>query len=237
MSIINKFRKIFIKRKFDRIVSLGFNCEVAFQFLKFYDFVEANLFTWTFVYETKDLLNALLHLDAFAVDFEPANAYMWKSKSFDISFHGRSELIPTDEEIRNAEKEELISRAAHLKNKFKALSEERGKILFVYKVPLSDLEHVQDTVDTLGQIVESLRTLGIAQFKVLVIVTTGYYTKYKAAVQKSNESDSLFIEHIEFHAPISTVTTGPYDLNGWRSIWAKYVPSKRLKRGRYKFDM
>lgn len=234
-TIFNFFRRCFSK-KYNRIISLGQNCEVAFQFLRHYDFVEANLFTWSFVYKTKDLLNALSHLNTFAVDFAPANEYMWKCKNFDVSFHGRAEMIPDDEEMRNAEKDELISRAAHLKNKFIDLSNEKGKILFAYKVPLDDLEHIQDTVDSLDQIVETLSSLGMQRFDVLVIVTTEYYAKYKSAAKKMSNCDCLYIEAIDFHTHFSSITTGPWDKCGWKKIWTKYRPSKHLKRGSYKFD-
>lgn len=234
-SIFNFFRSRFSK-KYDRVISLGSNCEVAFKFLKHFDFVEAQLFTWTYVYKTQALLDALRHLDSFAVDFVPANKYMWKCKAYDISFHGRAEMIPDDERLRILEKEELISRAAHLKNKFIDLANENGKILFVYKVPLDDLEPVQDTVSALGKIVDTLRTLGIKQFDVLIIVTTEYYTKYKENIRQEGNNSCLYIEHIDFHVPIDTVTTGPWDDAAWEKIWSKYQPSKRLKRGSYKFD-
>ena len=67
-----KVLKLAFKRKrcnkYDYIFSLGYNCEIAFRFVKYFKFEESNLFNWMYVLPFERLLNAINNLDKIGTE-------------------------------------------------------------------------------------------------------------------------------------------------------------------------
>lgn len=120
-------------RKYDHILSLGYNCEVSFQFFLKYHFVESSLFAWVNTETCQNLIHALKHLDLILSQGVREVQPMYLDIATGISFHGKTERdgLETKEEIKN----ELYSRIPHLRDKFIQTAQDGKKNLYIFKCP------------------------------------------------------------------------------------------------------
>lgn len=242
--IADKLDKLFAPaplRTYNHIISCGCNCEVAFQFLTYHNFLEAHIFNWCYIYSTSDLVKAIREFDSVGQDFRP-HAPMWQDVGHMINFHGRAkaEIWSPDANPTHLQedKAELISRVAHLKSKFKSLTNSTESLLFVYKPHLEELNNPESLrFDTLS-LRDALSSFGMKQFDILLVVTHDSFPAIQAQFTDCPESSGIIIESISCHAPIESVTSGPFDKKGWRHIWAKYATTYRptSKNKKYKFN-
>ena len=107
--ILNLLRKK--ENQFNYIISLGYNCEVAHRFLKYFKFEISGLFNWTYSYSIKDLISALKNFESIGSgDFELPNP-LWECKNTHIRFHGKADMkefidgTATNEIIENDRKD------------------------------------------------------------------------------------------------------------------------------------
>lgn len=230
-------------RTYDHILSLGFNCEVAFQFLKYNGFLESCMFNWYATESTSCLMQALSDLNRVGADFIPEqSSRMWIDVNVPLHFHGKGNhhiwRKGADASLLEADKAELISRMGYLKSKLLRLAESDDSVLFVYKPPVEELEEPSGIASNLIEMRNILTRIGFRKFDLMTIVTQETLPAIKAALQKAGEENSFILEHISYHAPVATVTEGPYDIKNWRRIWAAYRSSfKPVKRKKnYKFQ-
>ena len=133
------------ENKYDHIISLEYNCEVAFRFLKYFKFEESNLFNWSYVRTMDDLINAISNFDKIgAGEFSEPNP-LWECKNTNIRFHGKlpmnlhiNKMIT--EEDKNRDKEELKSRLSYLKEKFLKTLKDESRKLYIYKIKSTDID-------------------------------------------------------------------------------------------------
>lgn len=229
--------------RYSHVISLGFNCEIAYQLFKYYGYVEASLFNWCAVFGSKNLVAALKSLDTVGVEFEPhPGSFMWKDVNHPIYFHGRGGhaiwAADADPALLQEDKTELISRLVHLREKFKGLAASDDRILFAYKPAEAELKDVQSLVAFGIEVRNALRDMGMKNFDLLLIVTTDVNAAAVERLAELEPESNIIIDHIAFQAPIANVTGGMCDLSGWRRLWncyrTTYKPRKR--RNKYKFE-
>ncbi len=238
--IRNALGRLLAPHKYSHIVSLGFNCEVAFQFLQHHGNVESHLFNWYYSDSTKELIRSLRSLETVGLDFKPS-CYMWRDVSYGLAFHGRGNHdiwdADTAQELLQADKEELISRIAHLKKKFMSLANKSDSILFVYKPWTAELSAMEDCVQNIIELQKALKDIGMKAFHLLIVIPQEHEASMKNALKIAN-STGIFVESVTHYAPNNNVTGGDCDKKGWQRIWQTYIPKHRLKKTKkkYKFD-
>lgn len=73
-------------RHYGHIQSLGYNCEVSFQFFQQYKFVESGLFSWTNNTNISTLTRALKDFDKIGTGEWEAVPPMWKDLNSSVFF-------------------------------------------------------------------------------------------------------------------------------------------------------
>lgn len=227
------FTKFFRKKenKYDHIISLGYNCEVTFRFLKYFKFEESNLFNWTATRTIDDLINALANFDKIGTnDFNTPNP-LWECKNTKIRFHGKAPMsiyinkTATTEEME-ADKKELTERIKYLKNKFLNILCDNSKKMYVCKIKSENInENINFKIET---IIKKLKILGGKNFDLLVI--------------SEDRMKNFFIPQnyiyrtVKYFAPDNDVTSKKYFNNGWNKIFDEfYQPKIKSKKKKYKF--
>lgn len=126
-------------RKYDHILSLGYNCEVSFQFFLKYHFVESSLFAWVNTENCQNLINALKHPDLILSQGVCEVPPMYSDIATGISFHGKTKRdgLETKEEIEK----ELYSRISYLRDKFAQTARDGKKNLYIFKCPPPPCRH------------------------------------------------------------------------------------------------
>lgn len=220
-------------KKYDHVISLGYNCEVSFQFFKKYKFVESSLFAWVNTETCQNLINALKHPDLLLSrglrEVEP----MWLDIATGISFHGKTKRdgLETTEEI----KQELISRIAYLKEKFFRTASDGKKNLYVFKYPPITPVAGLDTADRLHSdinwLYEALKDIIKNDFDLLIIL------EKKTFPEISFDCGNLFVRYVDFYTPADRVTSKPYDKKSYDRIFSEFRPAFKLpKTKHFKFE-
>lgn len=229
------FHKLFRKPEngFDHIISLGYNCEVAFRFLKWFKFEESSLFNWAASDTLDALIGALENIDNIGQDgFRLVNA-LWKCNKTNIYFHGRQRMRfylehQDTEQTRYQDMTELMSRIQYLKQKFIKIAQSDDTKLYIYK-----LHSTQITDDIHNNILRLHRALTdcvhARNFRLLIVHERGM-------VQLPTNPDYI-IRTVKCFAPDAHVTSGRHMNNGWDSIFYEFYPKRTIKRNKtYKFD-
>ncbi len=218
-------------------ISLGYNCETAYQFLKRYHFVEAGLFAWTNTLDIQHLIAALNNLDRIgAGEFTRAGA-MWKCENSGIHFHGKaliSEAVPQaeKEKILKADKAELISRTAHLKEKFRLTGCDGKKNLYLFKYKPTTEENAQTAVDNINALYQALKKIIRNDFHLLIIFEKNTFPELTGS-----DNPCIFIRRVTFFTPEENVTGKDADFKGWQRIFKEFRPDFKLKQNKkFKFE-
>lgn len=229
-------------KRYSHIVSLGYNCEIAYQLYRFHGFVDSHLFNWCAVLGSESLLSALNSLDSVGVNFAPyPKAKMWKDTQHSIFFHGRGKHDIWDSEdssLLEEDRKELVSRLGYLKEKFKRLGLSQEPVLFVYKPAETELADECKALKSFVEIRNALTCLGMKNFDLMIIVTDAYYSAIMSRFETLESNDNIVIEHVAYHAPTSHVTGGPCDARNWQRIFSLYALSQKIKpkSKKYKFE-
>ena len=211
------------KRGFDHIISLGYNCEVAYSFLKYFYFEESGLFNWAYSKNIDDLINALKDTDNIGKNgFVFVVSGLWECQKTFVQFHGK------EDNTKNGAAE-VTSRLNYLKNKFVKIAQSDDKKLYIYKMKTSQID--QKTPKKLEMLWNALaKNVGAKNFQLLVVC------EQNAKPIKS--SDKYITRTVKFFAPDTDVTNGSYMRNGWDDIFYEFYPKKIGKKPtkKYKFD-
>lgn len=239
MNIFKKLFKIFKYDKYDYIVPLGYNCEIAFQFVQKYKFIDSSLFNWTYSNSIKNLIYALNHLDEILSDGIANPTPLYECQQTHILFHGKadfSKLIYNDGtfNLKNIEddKNELKLRIGYLVTKFKKMLNSDCYILFIYKLKYSDCldEKINDYLFQLYDFFYKKTK----KFKFVLVLNNNM--KDKVSIVKPN----FIIETVNMYAPDNDVTNiEKGDRKSWNRIFKKYrlkkiPPYKKIKK--FKFE-
>ncbi|MCQ2788783.1 MAG: hypothetical protein MJ229_00230 [bacterium] len=231
-----KMTKVDVK-KYDNIIFLGYNCETAYQFYRYYKFVNSSLFAWT---NAVDINKALSQLERIGTeDFEYVPEFkMFKDNVSSICFHGKTSISDdfTEEELKEVIKKDytdLVERTAYLKEKFKKQMADGGKNLFIRKIRMKELcEDPQKENLELEKLYEYINTNCKNKFDLLLIVEEKY--KNLITIQKEN----LHIRAVRnFNSDACVMGDRNRDRYGWGMIFHEFRPMKKTKkRKKFKFE-
>ncbi len=231
------FLSAFSRKKengFNYIISLGYNCEVTYRFLKFFKFEESGLFNWTYSRTIDDLIFAINNFDKLGMNgFDNPNP-LWECKNTHIRFHGKEDMgtylnhLET-KEILEKDLKELEGRIRYLKNKFINIAQSSESKLFIYKIKKDDITN--DVENRLLSLHKALTNIGAKNFKLLIVQ------------EKTNNtiatSPFYIVREVNYFAPDDAVTDKKYFNNGWDDIYTEFYPNQRHIRNKikkYKFD-
>ena len=235
--LFNIFR---ISKKYDHIISLGYNCEIADQFILTHKYIESSFLNWAYSSSINDVIYTLNNLDLLCSGnfmYPHKNIFpLWKCLNTNISFHGREpfdfwESNPSQENINN-DKEELISRINYLKNKFiNIIHSKNKKILFIYKYKINEkLQENNTDAKNINKLYSTIKNICTCDFDLLIIVERKFYSNI-------NINNNIYIRNVSFFANDASVTGNNNDHNGWSKIFNefiyKHIPYKKQS---YKFD-
>ncbi|MDD7313189.1 MAG: hypothetical protein PUH03_02395 [bacterium] len=215
-------------RKYDHILSLGYNCEVSFQFFLKYHFVESSLFAWVNTENCQNLINALRHPDLILSQGVREVPPMYLDIATGISFHGKTKRdgLETKEEIEK----ELYSRISYLRDKFAQTARDGKKNLYIFKCP-PPADTTDKIMSDIKELYQALKNIVKNEFDLLVI------TEKKSFPKLNFEYDNLFVRQVDFYTPAARVTSKPYDKKSYGRIFSEFRPAFKLpKTKHFKFE-
>lgn len=224
-------------RKFDHVIPLGVNCEVAFRFFCSWKFVESSLFAWSRVEGLDHLCEVLSGLDGlFAGEaiLEPRSR-MWQCQNTRVYLHGRFRAgkpgsPPPLEPAQRADLEDLRGRVVHLREKFRTyVTDDRTK-LFVHRLDQKDAESPL-LAERLGRLEAALSALGAKNWTLLVVCESKDLSRMPAGPNRVFRAVRQFSPGNR----VTDETSG--DRVGWKRIFAEFGPAEILEqRHRFKFE-
>ncbi len=220
-------------KKYDNIIFLGYNCEVAFRFFRQYRFVDSSLFAWTGV-TLEQLKYFLEYPEKVGLDFT-RSGHLLKCENSGILFHGRTNLANKvyymNEEEFEEEKSELRSRIAYLKDKFFKYSTNGKSTLYIRKVTKEDIEDLEFQEKIL-YLYNKLQSVCTNDFKLLLIAEKDFYEKALF------ENENIITRYVMKYNPNDDVTSRKLgDTWGWRIIFTEFQPAvKKKQTKKFKFE-
>ena len=219
-------------KRYDHIISLGYNCEISYQLFMHNKFVESNLFTWANVPSLEILLSVLSDVEQIGAEdyIGPDSAGMYTCNATKIRFHGKTKPkeLKNNPELCYADKEELVSRIIFLKKKFVSIAREESHKLYILKIRNTEADakkKISETQSLLSQI-------NNGSFDLLVVLEDDF-----AQGLLLSEKDNLYLRTISSFAPDSAVTSKHQNFKEWQRIFDEFVPLHKLKKTkRYKFE-
>lgn len=236
--ITNKIRKLFglkPQRYYGHIISLGYNCEVSFQFFKKYRFTESSLFAWCACPNIETMRAAIDNLETVgAGKIKPASP-MWRCQNTKISFHGKGRRSmwdnPTQEFFDNDLKE-LKSRLAHLRQKFATTGQDGKKNLYIYKCSPVDVVS-SDIILKINELYKTISNRCQNPFDLLIILEKNILPD----IEQKIDNPHIFVRRVKFFTDPAHVTSKPYDQRSWRRIFSEFKPDFKLPQSKhYKFE-
>ncbi len=229
------FFKLLNRRKikrYDHILSLGYNCEIAYQLFKHNGFLESNLFAWALIPSLQTTISALSDLDGIgAEDYQgPDGCIMYSCNKTQIRFHGKSspKEYRDDPDFFRKDKEELRSRISFLKRKFVSVSQEDGKKLYVLKIKSTETD-VEQKIKELFSLLERQNK---GSFDLLVVLEEAFEKTLSLT-----ERDNFHIRTVSSYAPDYAVTSKYPFFKQWQRIFDEFVPLHKLKKiKKFKFE-
>lgn len=235
------YRKLFCKNVnyYGHMISLGYNCEVAFQFFRRYKFVESSLFAWSYAWTLQDTLLALENLDRVgSAGFDAPNP-LWQCKNTHVRFHAQQHSAAgnansVDTAIWAQDLAELAPRVAYLKEKLKRTARDGKKNLYIIKVK-SVLPTPAELAIHIQQLAAVLRKLGPNEFDLLVVLEESFLP---GLTQKDFGLSNVFLRRVHHFTPEECVTdVKSADAAGWNTIFKEFRPDFKLPRKKqFKFE-
>lgn len=210
-----RFRRFQPQREYDHILTLGYNCEVAYQFFHLYHFLESGLFSWTYSYRLQDTVDALEHLDRLGTDGFLATNHVWECRNTKICFHGKD--LP-GMSVAEAQ-QELTERIAYLKNKWaRACAAKDQTVLFVIKIRMQPAE---ENARQIIQLYDTLKKMTAAPFDLLVI-------HGKLTTLPDFNNPHIFVRQVDHYAPDDDVPHKMAATKDWEQIFFEFGPKHYL---------
>lgn len=212
------------KKEYRYFVSLGRNCEFAFKFKYFYNFVDSTLLTYVGAYDRTILLSILENSSCF---FEEGYEYNIELNDFICNktgyfFHGRTRNFNCEINEKR-EYEELNSRINYLKEKTDKILKSEEKKLFIRTL---DCENEIDDIEFIKKL-HKILTQQTTNFDLLIIVEERFYSENIKNIEK--DFNNLYVRKVKNHASFENVPLNEY-IKGWPQILSEFYPSKELKK-------
>lgn len=202
--------------KYDVVASIGYNCEISFRLENFYGHINAMPFSWSYVLDRDSFPTVLKNIEPlFAGEVRLLDDNMILCENTNIKFHPRYEILLKDGSITEKSlaeaTEELKSRVAHLKKKFKDLLASDKKTLFLLKV---ENKGEESNVQFIKNVLEALNeTYSSGNFTLAAFVEQEAVTP---AIRQL-ESDQVKIRVLKRFAPRKHTDIAG-DVKGWYRI-------------------
>ena len=221
------FKPFFRKKenKFDHIISLGYNCEVMFRFVKYFGFEESSIFNWVGILGAEHLISVLKNFNEIGKNgFLDPNP-LYEDKISKVRFHGKfSTTSGVKKEDIEQDKINLREKIEYLKEKFLRILRDDSRKLYIFKLMPKDVK-----IEILDEIYQTFLNMGAKNFKLLFIKEE----KYKLYPENKN----YIIRDVKYFANDNDVTNKKYFKNGFNKIFDEfYCDIKPKKDKKYKFE-
>lgn len=233
--------KNFKRKYYDLIISLGFNCSLAYNINRVHGCLESSLFNWACVGDNEKFLKVLDSTDIlFSEGFDyKKDCNMFECTATNIVFHGRSRTKKVKnkdfkiyyENVKN-EYLELISRTDHLKENFKKLLNSDNKKLFLMVLNPTQRYTFEERTQFINKTFDILQTK-TRNFELVVICTNEIYEGIK-----NRTNPAVTLRSMNRIAPIGdAVNPNKTDLWNYNLLLKEYCPLKYKKSNkRYKYQ-
>ncbi len=218
-------------KKYENIVMLGYNCEVAYRFFRQYKFVDSSLFAWTYV-TFEQLKFFLENPDKVATGDFFLEHGMFTCKNSGISFHGRTDLtavtdvLQIDKEALEKEKAELRSRIEYLKEKFYKYCSNGKSTVFIRKISAKEAQN-PNLLDNLNWLYQKLSSICSNDFRLVLVCEKAFSQKLQF------DNPKIIVKTVEKYSPDENVTDKKAgDKFGWRLIFTEFQPAKIKKQSK-----
>ena len=240
-SLYVKYNNTIEINQYDEIISLGFNCSLAYNINRVNGFVESHLFNWAYIQNKSDFLNVLKNPDIiFSGEYDYKKEWnMFECLNSHIVFHGQSKVKKIqnknekiyEENIKN-EYNELISRTKHLIEKFKATLNSNEKKLFILVVNPFDQSSITDNIEFLNNTYKILEQQ-TTNFDLLVICLKDMYSLIENKI-----NPAIILKKVNKIAPIGdAVNPSKTDIWNFNIILKQYCPKIYKKSNKkYKYQ-
>ncbi|MGN0384122.1 MAG: hypothetical protein ACI4DS_07620 [Eubacterium sp.] len=204
---------------YDKVVSLGFNCEVSFALKDYYGKLDSYPYSWCYSADRELMLSSLGHMEEILtghVECLP-ESNMFKCHKFQLSFHAKSNRdqleidgVEQPEKVKESLME-LRSRVGHLTDKMQALFNSKESTLFIYKLRFTN--DWEEDNRFIIKLVEKLNELYKSHNFVLLVVVENV-NRYKVTLK---DNEQLKVRVIDNFSGFYNVQ-GSTDHAGWAKI-------------------
>lgn len=206
---------------FDKIVSLGCNCEVSFRIEDYQKRpIDSYLYSWCYELDPELFAESLYHMDEILcgpVEVQPWGMFL--DKTWQLSFHGKGrkdqlflENGELNQEVADQMIEELRSRVRHLTDKFQKLLKSDHRTLFIFKVP--SWQEGGSSVSLVRRVCEFLEQEYLSGNYRLLVVLEEKNQGFREASGELKKYKKLQIKYIKEFAPDDNTKNGG-DIEGW----------------------
>lgn len=231
-------------RHYDRLISLGLNCETSYILYKKYGGAESSLFQWATVH-AQNLIEVLNNLNLIYSGkiIEDPQSNMWKCAVTHISFHGvqkpqelRDKHGRRDNEKIRAECKDTMSRIRYQCEKFQVVAKSTETKLYILGLyPELSPPTNEKRVKFLQELFAALQHMA-KNSSLLVLVEKNMQTN--EILELDNDSN-FFIRVLDHFAPADKAVSPLHvDLAGSAKILEEFAPKKQQinKKKLYKFE-
>jgi len=227
-------------RKFDHVVTFGYNCELSARFFQRFKFVDSTLFSWAGCDVPEGMAYAIEHnAEIFSGEVAaPTRDFpMFRCKKTNIRAHGRAPLKvwtegePPPPEFVEKERDEVVSRFRHLREKTLAYLRDEKSVLAILKTRAVDCAPGEANENVL-KFVRALRNIGARNVTFLAICEAKYAAHF-AVPHPEFELRTV----AEYNPESNAANLKLGDSRGWRLIFEEFRPKTILKQAhKFKFE-
>ncbi len=224
---------------YGHIQSLGYNCETAYNFFLDYKFVESGVFVWANSGCIDNVINVIKHPEFLMSGDIEIRYDGWYDCNSNIWFHRKAKIdgdinTAKNQKILAQDKEDLISRTVYLRQKFKNISADGKKNLYIYKESWNDLYSAAEMQSRILELHHTLTGFVQNNFDLLVVLKK---TTCPGIEKDLREIKNLYIRRLKFFAPENNITGRASDRASWKRIFKEFVPDFHIERTKkFKFE-
>ena len=224
-------------RRFDHVVTFGYNCELSARFFQNFKFVDSTLFSWAGADYPDEMAYAIEHYeDIFSGEIAvPTKTFpMFRCKKTGVRAHGRAKMEvwtaaePPSHEFIDAERTELVSRFEHLKKKTIGYLRDDKSVLAIVKLHPSCCLPGKANESVMCYI-NALRNIGARNMTFLAICEEAHASAF---VKPHPEFELRTVAEYNPEAHAADLKGG--DTRGWQLIFDEFRP-KTMKKQAHKF--
>lgn len=206
---------------FDKIVSLGYNCEVSFRIEDFtHRPIDSYPYSWSYALDQNLFVESLWHPgDILRGSVEVLPWGMFLDEKYQLSFHGKETGKPLflkegelDQMVADQMVAELRSRVAHLAEKFEQLLKSNHYTLFIMKIP--SWKNGEENTKLIEKVCEFLEQNYLSGKYILLAVAERGNQSFREHTDELEAYEKLRIRYINEFAPDDDVKNSG-DIQGW----------------------